>query len=416
MVDAKNPFVISAILCAIVLYTGLVKIKTPDVFSTFANHNDIILLRGKIISNPVKNLRNGTYSCMFCPNSAETKTGAVFSCLGTLGVSIDEEIVEANFPGTLYSRSIGKGNFLCEDGARAELSGTFSEKGIFYVKKAKSLGFEKSVFGMLSKLRALSRLHFRRLMYAWGNAGGFLLALISGSREAVEPLVTTSFRNAGIAHILALSGMHLSLISTIAIFAGFFLFGARAAKIFQFFVVLLFVWFAGFSPSLLRASLCLFFLSSFDALHIKNYSLFLVLCLSFLLHIVIAPMHIMNVAFMLSYGALAGIVLFAEKLKTVFIRAFPDVLAASLASSCGAQTFAAPISLGIFGSWMPIGIIASMLISPLVAFFMYGGLLFIMLCLLFPFLSNVSGIFMNAVYELIKTSAVFFSKFPGIVL
>lgn len=416
MVNAKNPFVLSAILCAVVLYTGFVKIKTPNPFVTLAKKTDIISLSGKIISNPVKNVSYKSYSCIFAPNFARTKNGAIFSCSGELPISIDEAIVEADFPGKLYSRSIGKGAVLCENGARAEFVGNFSKKEIFYVNKAKSFGFEKSFFGTLLKVRALSRLQFRRLMYAWGKAGGFLLALVSGSREATEPLIVNSFRNAGLSHILALSGMHLSLISSIAIFAGFFLFGARRASLFQFFAILIFVWFAGFSPSLLRAFLCAVFLLCFNTFHVKNYNLFLIVCLSFLLHIVIAPSHIMNVAFMLSYGALAGIVLFAEKIKTIFIRVLPDLAATSLASSCGAQTFAAPLSLVIFGTWMPIGIIASTIVSPLIAIFIYGGLTFIVLCLSFPFLANASGFLMNALYELIKIIVLFFSHFPGFVL
>jgi len=68
--------------------------------------------------------------------------------------------------------------------------------------------------------------------------------------------VSDAFRNAGLSHILALSGMHLSLVSGIAFFAGMRLFGKTKSYIFQFCAVSLFVWFAGFSPSLLRAFLC----------------------------------------------------------------------------------------------------------------------------------------------------------------
>ena len=52
-------------------------------------------------------------------------------------------------------------------------------------------------------------------MFYWNEAGGLFLALISGIREYTDQSAADSFRRAGLSHILALSGMHLSLFSGI---------------------------------------------------------------------------------------------------------------------------------------------------------------------------------------------------------
>ena len=48
-------------------------------------------------------------------------------------------------------------------------------------------------------------------MYMWGSAGGLLLALLSASKEYTSSAFSDAFRLAGLSHILALSGMHVSI-------------------------------------------------------------------------------------------------------------------------------------------------------------------------------------------------------------
>ena len=411
----KNPLVCAALLCAVLVYSGAVKVKDRCQFVSLVEKQDIVLMSGKIASNPVKLSSRPSYSCAFEAHAVVSKSGVTSSCSGRTTVFIDEAIVEAHFPGKLYSSSKGKGALMCETGARAVLSGSF--KGdIFFVKSVQGAGWENGVRGRIAHVRARSRLQFRRLMYAWGAAGGLLLALLSGSREYTERVVSDAFKGAGLSHILALSGMHLSLVSGIALFAGTHALGKKRAYLVQFFAVVLFVWFAGFSPSLMRAFLCSALLLLFALCSVRGVDMFVVLCISFLCHAFIAPSHLLNAAFMLSYGALAGILLLAEKITVLLVRAVPQPLASSLAASTGAQVFTAPVSLALFGTFMPAGIIATVAVSPLVTLFIYGGLACMVLCLACPFFVGAAGFAMNALYGAIKLLAVFFAQFPAVHL
>ena len=408
----KHPLFLAAFISAVLAYGGIVPVKNRYTFASLIPTSDIVSMYGTVVSNPVKTQKRGAYSLEFAPDFVVSKGGVKSSARGRVAVFIDEKTVEAYFPGKLYSASYGKGAVLCESGARLFLSGRAGKGGVFFVSKAESPSPEKSFAGKLSRIRALSRLQFRRLMYAWGGAGGLLLALLSGSREYTDSAVSDAFRNAGLSHILALSGMHLSLVSGIALFAGMKIFGKTKSYIFQFCAVSLFVWFAGFSPSLLRAFLCSVLLLLCSVCGIAGADTVLILCAAFILHAVIAPAHILSAAFMLSYGALLGILLFSETLNAFLIRALPEKFSAPLSASLGAQTLTAPVTLSLFGTFMPVGVIATPLVSPLVTVFIYAGIVCIGLSLALPFFAPLAGAVMNAIYGLIKLLVLFFARAP----
>ena len=85
----------------------------------------------------------------------------------------------------------------------------------------------------------------------------------------------------------------------------------------------------------------------------------------------------------------------------------------SLSSSTSAQIFTAPVSLKVFGTFCPVGIIATSIVSPLITVFIYSGLVMIILSLMFPFISTASGFFVNLQYNIIKIVVGLFSKCPG---
>ncbi|MGI5091737.1 ComEC/Rec2 family competence protein [Treponema socranskii] len=408
----KHPLFCAVIISSVLVYGGIAPVKNRYTFASLIPPLDIVSMYGTAVSNPVKTQKRGAYSLEFAPDFVVSKGGVKSSARGRVAVFIDEKTVEAYFPGKLYSASYGKGAVLCESGARLFLSGRAGKGGAFFVSKAESLGWKRSFAGKLSYIRALSRLQFRRLMYAWGGAGGLLLALLSGSREYTDFAVSDAFRNAGLSHILALSGMHLSLVSGIALFAGMKIFGKTKSYIFQFCAVSLFVWFAGFSPSLLRAFLCSVLLLLCSVCGIAGADTVLILCAAFILHAVIAPAHILSAAFMLSYGALLGILLFSETLNAFLIRALPEKFSAPLSASLGAQTLTAPVTLSLFGTFMPVGIVATALVSPLVTVFVYAGIVCIALSLALPFFAPFAGAVMNAIYGLIKLLVLFFARAP----
>lgn len=410
----KNPVLISAFVLAFLFYSGIVRIENRHPFRTLAVRREITKIEGTVSSNPVKTMMfASSYKTVFCAEKVFTSSG-IFGATGEVEVYFPAKLVESYYPGKLYSSvSSGAKGLFVENGASflLEVESIFKDgKQVFLVKNGKSLEWHGNEFQKkIVRFRALCRLHFKRLMYAWGKAGGLLLALLSGSREYTEKSVSDAFRDSGLSHILALSGMHLGLFGAIAKFFGQKASGRNFGDAVQLAAVVFFVWFAGISPSLFRAFLAALILYLNSLLRMKRPDSLSLLSLCFIVHCVIFPSHIMEAAFMLSYSSLFGIIIFGKMFKKVYPVFIPYKIRLSLSDSSAAQLATFPVSLRLFGKIMPQGIVASLFVSPLVFLFLYFGLFGVIICLFLPFLSDpISGI-MNGLYFIIRKLVLFFS-------
>lgn len=419
-----NPVFLAALVCAFLFYFDIVSIKDRECFNCLFPSEKIVLLKGSLASSPVKSSsKKKYYAADFKVSEAVLDNSSKTACSGTVKILIPSELVEKYYPGKIYtsfnvSKNEKKYPLLFETGNNFLLNVDFSEGNFsfFVVKSAVSFGFSQSFSGFLQKIRSLCRLQFKRLMYGWNEAGGLLLALLSGSREYTESLTGEAFKNAGLSHILALSGMHLNLFGGIAFFFGKRLTKRSTADFFQLAAIIFFVWFAGLSPSLFRAMLSSLIVFFNSALRMRRFKGITVLSASFLLQLMIFPVHLKSPAFMLSYGALAGIMSIGQVIKFFMGKRFFPKLASALSESAGAQIFTAPVTLSLFGKIMPVGIISSVIVSPLVIIFLYAGLFGTLLSLAIPFLGGVFSVIMNVIYLILKKLVLFFAKAPIITI
>lgn len=297
-------------------------------------------------------------------------------------------------------------------GMRLAVQGKFGKTGtVFYARPVQPvfLGWNSP----LSRLRAFFRFAFMRMLYGWGEAGGLLLALLAADKAFLPAGCIAAFRNAGLAHILALSGMHLSLIGTAAMQGGR-IFGHKSRAVwFSLAAVFLFVWFAGSAPSLNRALGMVCIAAAGRTLGLKPPPLS-VLCAMLTVHIAIAGSEAITLGFMLSYGACAGIIIFGDACARLMAGKIPPALAGSISASVGAQLSTAPIVISAIGNIAAAGVIASCVVSPLVSVFLIAGLICIPLAVIFPFTSPLLGYGLNAAYRIIFVAADFFARLPVI--
>lgn len=297
-------------------------------------------------------------------------------------------------------------------GMKLAVQGKFGKTGtVFYARPVQPvfLGWNSP----LSRLRAFFRFAFMRMLYGWGEAGGLLLALLAADKAFLPAGCIAAFRNAGLAHILALSGMHLSLIGTAAMQGGR-IFGHKSRAVwFSLAAVFLFVWFAGSAPSLNRALGMVCIAAAGNALGLKPPPLS-VLCAMLTVHIAIAGAEAITLGFMLSYGACAGIIIFGNACARLMAGKIPPAFASSISASVGAQLFTAPIVISAIGNIAAAGVIASCVVSPLVSVFLIAGLICIPIALIFPFTSPLLGYGLNVAYRIIFALADFFARLPVI--
>ena len=415
-------------LCIFLFYTGIITPKSSKPFFTLLENSDVEILLGTVISNPVKSSSGKTYSVAFSPNYGFSKEGFSSSASGEVSLYIPSEIVEAYYPGKLNTVAKTRKSTSQEKSLpTVDLEQTYGfqsqfpiiENGIslvskvsyleredgspaFYVEEVVSHGYKSKI----NFYRAYSRLMLKRILYNWGECGGLLLALLSGSREYTSEEVQKSFSNAGLAHVLALSGMHLSIFASLPNKIT-----KKKSQMISLIIVMIFVWFAGLSPSLFRALLCMILGTVFKKLDIKT-NLLGILSLSFLIQISIFPSHIYNYGFILSYCALIGLDFGQKIFLPLFCKIFPKKLSSDISSSLGAQLITSPICLVGFGTCSPFGVIASVVVSPLASIFLSVGIFALILSLIIPFLLSPIGCIMSVIYVILTWIVNFFAKFP----
>lgn len=417
----RNNFLLfPSLLLAIFLYSGLVKIPDQDFYSSLIPLKDVVSIEGQAIGNPTV-MQGGMKACKIrlLLTQVSDKNGLVAKADGRAELFVPLDLYQIYQPGKLYSAWRGKKtNFLLDKGAVLSLDAKpfFSTKekegDSFKCLSIKSCHFKKGIVGSVQKTRALCRLHFTRLMFAWGGAGGLLLALLSGSRSYLENEVANAFRQAGLSHVLALSGMHLSLIGGLAFSLGKKSVGKKIAQALELFAIILFVWFAGKSPSLFRALLCSLIALISAFLKIKTGSSLNALALAFAIHISFFPNDAFELSFQLSYGALLGILLFNEIAAKNLTSLIPRSAGDSLGASTGAQIITMPLSLKVFGACAPGGILSSAVVSPFITIFVYSGIFFVLISLALPFMAPLCGGAMAFFYDFIKESVFFFANIP----
>jgi ComEC/Rec2-related protein len=256
-------------------------------------------------------------------------------------------------------------------------------------------------------------LYTNRALFELGDSGGLLISLLSGNKDFLEDGVAQKFKDTGLSHILALSGMHLSLFSYIAIQIGSTLGGKKVSVRCSLFAMLFFLWFAGESPSLIRA----FFLSVLGIFSVRSgYSckVLKLLSLTFLLQLITRPMDIKSIGGILSYLALIGIMYFTDKPQKVCNSYIPQVFSSSLLATIGALCATASFQILTFAVLPVVSLPATLLISPLCLLFISIGILHVFFSFFIPFSFLYTKFILHGLYILIIKILNYFSAFPVI--
>lgn len=230
----------------------------------------------------------------------------------------------------------------------------------------------------------------------------YLYAFILGKTELISDEVLTSYRENGISHLFALSGLHVSIFSSILLFI---LKKLRFKEILNYVLIfiflLLFSFITGFSPSILRATL-LFFLLSINKVFYLNIRTLDILYLVFIILVIINPFIIYNLSFILSFTAAFFLIFSSDLLKgkNYFVSLFKVSLLSYFASL--------PLSIYYFGYTNLLGIILNLVFVPLVSFVVFP------LTLLTFIISKFYSI-LNITTNLLESLSLLFNKFKIII-
>ncbi|MDO8603155.1 MAG: ComEC/Rec2 family competence protein, partial [Candidatus Omnitrophota bacterium] len=244
------------------------------------------------------------------------------------------------------------------------------------------------------------------------ESGAFLRAILLGDRSELPKKLNESFRNSGIMHILAISGLNVALLAGAFLFLFKLLRLKREVYYIATMVSLVFLMIlTGSSVSVVRATImCIVFLTGrllgrpVDAYNTLGAAAFIIL--------VINPKDIFDVGFQLSFMAVLSMVYLMPKLMrfvkkdwSFYIRRY---LIEPLAISISATLGTLPFIMYYFRMVTPVAIISNIFIVPLMFVLMIGGMCFIALGWI-PFIGDLVSYFNNALANIIFFLAEFFA-------
>ena len=219
--------------------------------------------------------------------------------------------------------------------------------------------------GYVRAVRTATTGAFRRRVSHWPvKLRGVFSALFAGDRTDLPHTTERLMREAGAAHILALSGMHLGILAGSIYFISRRLMSPPSARVTVCVFALVYLGFAGFRPSLVRAVVMLCIATAIRARD-GTVNLRIVLALSFLVHSLLIPRDLTSLAFGLSFLSLLGLVVLAGGIHSLLPRRIPRVVRGGIAAGLAAQTTTAPLVYSVFGVMHPAGILVSILLTPL---------------------------------------------------
>lgn len=211
----------------------------------------------------------------------------------------------------------------------------------------------------------------------------FAKGLLLGNRTEMDYETSTAFKVSGILHIIAVSGLHISIL-----FAVVYLITARQRFLTALIgipAVIIFTAVAGFTPSITRA--CIMQILMMLALLLdQEYDPGTALAFSALVMLGVNPLVITSVSFQLSVGCMAGIFLFSQRVNEWVVGLRPwrtwksktkrgrfiRWMARSLSITISAMFFTTPLVALYFGSVSLIGVVTNILVLWIVTVIFYG--------------------------------------------
>lgn len=340
-------------------------------FSSSLEESGIIALYGTVESKPSVR-RNRDAGFRLNAKAAVDTDGSVYSAKGIIYVISD-------------LTDIDKGDDVRLDGA-------YNSKG--YFKASSTNVLSRSPFGGLR--RAVLPKIYEALRFEGGDLSAFLLL---GSDENGATEVVERARLCGLSHLLALSGMHLSILSMMIERPLCKVIGEKRARAFAISFLIFFTYLSGWRASLLRALIYRVLMLKFSKEHAFSLSLVLMLALS--------PCSVDDLSSVLGFVSLSGMLLLSPRLESalLFIVPLPRRWIELISSSISAMSFSIPLLMEYFGTYQLLAIATGVILTPLIELYM----LLSVLVLLLPPLSSALSLLYKGIMLLLEL----FSKLEG---
>lgn len=213
------------------------------------------------------------------------------------------------------------------------------------------------------------------------DTAGLVIAVLLGDKSFISDECYSYFKSAGVAHIMAVSGLHLSIwILFVMRAVGFAGFDERKAAVVLLGFTALIMAFADFSGSVMRAGfmMLLYLLGQAigkqtDPLESLGFSAVVILLLN--------PYACLNLSFLLSFSATLAIIVFVlpvsqlllsklrKKIRSTAVQFVLEAVIDCALTSFFVSVFTLPISALSFGYISTVGIFGNLMLLPVITLF-----------------------------------------------
>lgn len=192
--------------------------------------------------------------------------------------------------------------------------------------------------------------------------------MLFGDKSGLSDEITDNYTASGIAHLLAVSGLHVGFVVVIL---NLILSLCKANKKVKFWAISIVVFFyamlCGFSVSVTRAFIMTVVMLYCNMRH-HEYDGLSSLSLAGIIILLINPLWVFDIGFKLSFGAVAGIMLFSPIIKDFCSKFLLDKLASSLAISLGATIGTLPSMMINFTKLSIFSVVTNLIVIPIASF------------------------------------------------
>ena len=257
-----------------------------------------------------------------------------------------------------------------------------------------------------------------------GDTFGVLSAFSLGDKSGLTKEIRSVYSDAGVSHVLALSGMHVGVIYGILAFLLRGVIRRRSLRWLPEVLIVVVLWgfalLVGMSASVVRAvSMCTLYLLARWLSDGTSSSLH-VLSLTALVMLLVHPFYLFDVGFQLSFMAMVSILWLEFPLERLVQRGtlhpilayFVGVICMSLAAQLG--TF--PLVLYHFGTFPIYFLVANLLVIPSLFFVLLLMLIWWGLTLAGFSLAQPVGVLLQYLVETLNRALTHISNWPGAVL
>jgi competence protein ComEC len=248
-----------------------------------------------------------------------------------------------------------------------------------------------------------------------------IYALLLGQRQDMDTQISTNYTNAGVIHILAISGMHIAILYAMLLFFLKPLDRFKKGKLLQFLIILSFLWLfailSGLSASVVR-SVVMFSFLSFGLYLNKSGNIYNILAVSMLFILLFNPNFLFDVGFQLSYIAVFAIVWLQPFYRSFkpsrykLVNYFVDVLTISFIAQIGVL----PLSLYYFNQVPLLFFLANLVVIPLSSFILILGIVVLIFNFMLPEFSLLLGKLLSFSIKIMNDYIAWIASFEDFII